>query len=176
MGTVTAQALGLGPAATRSSHQQNCDAARRLSPASRSGASLGPIAAVQVCPTPAGVRRGLPERARTFGSRHSHCRLPRLWRPTFTQSVAQFLNGARGRCQIVRATTGEMCQSRVRADLAKAAGVSRGRGLAGGADATRTPLADSQGQCRPFPQNTARRDIDGRADLDRLSALHNHEP
>jgi hypothetical protein len=33
-----------------------------------------------------------------------------------------------------------------------------------------------QGQCGPFPQNTARRDIDGWADLDRLSALHNHEP
>jgi hypothetical protein len=33
-----------------------------------------------------------------------------------------------------------------------------------------------KGQCGPFPQNTARRDIDGWADLDRLSALHNHEP
>ena len=41
------------------------------------------------------------------------------------------------------ATTGEMCQSRARADSAEAAGVSRGRGLLGGADAERTPLADS---------------------------------
>jgi hypothetical protein len=147
-------------------------AARYKAGASMSGmpdaAPRPPPAGVQTPPRALAMPRGLdrgagaPERTHTFRSHHGHCRLPRLSRSDIRW---QFRERRARQVALARsswATTGEMCQSRARADSAEAAGVSRGRGLLGGADAERTPLADSPRAMQ--------------ASLDTLFGLHNSRP
>jgi hypothetical protein len=61
---MTAQALARGPAATRSSRQRSCYAARRLSARLPLRGVARTYSRRPVCPTPAGVRHGSPPRRR----------------------------------------------------------------------------------------------------------------